>query len=189
MVALTRSRFAAHHIDVPAGHVTPDIVLRAINAWLLKTFEREWQIVASGIDPERIPHGGTDPFDPNVDDELDPLNWLPSLPSPRFVRGICEVEGCTYLAYLHRFCAACCKRKFKVEVKRTTSRPHPETGQPTASLGLFATSTLRARREIHVPEVAQIHKAVVGEDIINFCTIANEIDKKECTTPLQLGSP
>jgi len=180
MVVHTRTLFATHHIDLPAGNVTPDQVRRAINEWLLKTFEREWQIVASGVDESHVPHGSTDPFEPDEDDPHNPLQWLPPLPPPRFLRGLCVTQGCSYLAYVHPFCAACCKRKFRVEVKRTTSQVQP-------GLGLFATTTLKGHVS-HAVELSQLHKAAEGESIINFCTVAEEINKKECTAPLQYGS-
>jgi hypothetical protein len=180
MVVHARTLFSTHHIDLPAGNVTPDQVRQAINEWLLKTFEREWKIVASGVDELHVPHGPTDPFEPDEDDPHDPLGWLLPLPSPQFLRGLCAAQGCSYLAYAHPFCAACCKRKFQVEVKRTTRQ-----GQP--GLGLFATATLTGRTS-HVQDLSQMH-AAEGEYIINFSTLAEEIEKKECTAPLQYDSP
>ena len=59
------------------------------------------------------------------DDPHDALRWLLPLPSPRFLRGLCAARGCSYLAYVHPFCAACCKRKFLVKVKRTMSQEQP----------------------------------------------------------------
>ena len=147
--------------------MTPDRVRRAINEWVLKTFERGWQIVASGVDESHVPHGPIDPFEPDKDHPHDPLCLLLPLSSPRFIRGLYVAQGCSYLAYVHPFCTACCKRKFQVEVKQTTSQEQP-------GLGLFATVTLKGRVS-HVAELLQMHKAAEGEYII--------------TAPLQYGSP
>ena len=170
--------FCIPHIDLPSGTVTPDQVHWAINEWLLKMFEHEWQIVTSGVDESHVSHGLTDPFELDKDDPHDPLRWLLLLSSPCFVRSLCVAHDCNYLTYVHPFCAACCKRKFQVEVKQITSQEQ----------GLFATATLK-RFVSHVTEHLQMHKVVEGEYIINFCTLSEEIDNEECTAPLQYGSP
>lgn len=182
VVEHTKTLFSSHHVDLPAGDVTPDQVRQAINEWLVKTFEREWRIAASAVDPMHVPHGPMDRFEPDEHDPDDPLTWLlpmlPPLSSPRFVgAGLCAAPKCTYLAYLHPYCAACCKHKFKVEVKRTT--------QQRGGLGLFATSTMMGRPNRMV-ELCQMHKVDESGGIVNFCTVAKQIDKEECTPPSEM---
>ena len=77
MVAHTRTLFAMHHINLPAGNVTPEQVRRAINEWLLKTFELEWRVVTSGLPKNLAPHEATDPFEPDEDNPDDLLRSLP----------------------------------------------------------------------------------------------------------------
>src|SRR5277367_2049841 len=168
----TKTLFATHHIELSAATVTPDQIRCAINNWLVKTFACEWRIVASAFSPNYFPHGPKHPFEPDPDDPFDPLHALPPLQSPRFLPGVlCTVEMCSNLAYMHLLCAACCKRKFKVEVKRSTKTP---------GLGLFATSRLKGKGVFSLPEVAQLDTAQDDEEMINFCTFAEYIDEKEC---------
>jgi hypothetical protein len=62
MVEKTKTLFATHHIELSAATVTPDQACRAINNWLVKTFAREWGLVASAVSTHDIPHGPKDPF-------------------------------------------------------------------------------------------------------------------------------
>jgi hypothetical protein len=180
IVAKTKALFTSHHIDLPAGEVTPDQVRLAINEWLVKTFKREWQIMASTFPTSHFPHGAKDPFKPDPEDPFDPLHDLPPLSTPRFLPGVlCAVKSCSYLAYLHPFCAACCRRKFKVEVKRTTSQQ--------SGLGLFATSRLEGKGILPLSEISQMHIVQEEEEIINFCTLAEYIDEEECTFSIHIS--
>jgi hypothetical protein len=175
MVAHSRTLFATHHIQLPAAKVTPEQVRRAINEWVTKTFEREWRIVASGLPEGLVPHGATDPFEPDEDDPQDPLHDLPPLSPPQFIRGLCAAKSCTYLAFIHPYCAACCRDKFQLEVKRTTR-------QDQSGLGLFATKRLTGRDSSR-HELLQMHQASPLEYFINICTLFEIIDRKECTAP------
>lgn len=179
-VAGIRTLFETHHIDLPAGNVTPEQVRRAINEWILKTFQREWRVVASGLPEGFVPHDATDPFEPDQDNPDDPLRSLPPLSPPQFIRGLCAAQSCSYLAFIHPYCAACCKQKYQVEVKRTTR-------QDQSGLGLFATARLTGC-EPRVCESLQMHKALQGEYFINFCTISEIIDQQDCTAPVQYSS-
>jgi hypothetical protein len=132
MVAHSRTLFATHHIELPATKITPERVRQSINEWVMKTFEREWRIVASGFPEGLVPHGATDPFEPDEDNPQDALRDLPPLSIPQFICGLCAVKSCTYLAFMHRYCAACCRHKFQLELKRTTR-------QDQSGLGLFST--------------------------------------------------
>ena len=164
MVDASKTILASHHIELPlTGEITPDEVRRAINSWLVKTFAREWTIAASGYPSVAFPHGAKDAFTPDTDDPLPPLK------PPRFLPGVlCGVKYCSYLAYLHTYCANCCKQKFRVEVRETKS----ESG----GLGLFATSKWEGKREF-----IQSHLAQDDEKIINFCTRVEYIDEAECS--------
>jgi hypothetical protein len=137
--------------------------------------------MASPFPPDAFPHGSIHPFHPDLNNPFDPLHNLPSLESPRFLPGvICAVKTCSYLAYLHPFCAACCKRKFKVQVKRTTISPD--------GLGLFATSTMEGKCVSSRTTTAQLHAVPEDQHIINFCTHAEYIDENDCTPFRQHGS-
>jgi hypothetical protein len=175
IVETTKTLFATHHIELPpAPEITPDQVRCAINTWLIKTFAREWSIVASGYLPTTFPHDSKDAFKPDPDNPDDPLHYLPQLESPRFLPGVpCGVKKCSYLAYLHPYCAACCRQKFRVEVRRTKTQG--------GGLGLFATSRLEGKGGFSLTEVAQLHTAQDDEKIINFCTRFEYIDEHECS--------
>src|SRR5277367_4587213 len=181
IVEKSKTLFATHHIELSAATVTPDQVRRAINNWLVKTFAREWRIVSSAFSPTDFPHGSIHTFEPDPDDSFDPLHALPPVQSPCFLSGaLCTVKWCSYLAYMHPLCTACCKRKFKVEVKRSTKAP---------GLGLFATSRLKGKGVFPLPEVTQLPDTVQDdEEIINFCTLAEYIDEKECKSFHQCAS-
>ena len=82
--------------------VTSDQIRRAINDWLVKTFAREWRLVALAFSTNDVPHGPKDPFEPDPDNPFDPLRALPPLQSPSFLPGVlCTVEMCSNLAYMH----------------------------------------------------------------------------------------
>ena len=72
-VTNTRTLFAAHHIDLPAGNVTPEQGHQAINAWVLKTFEREWRVIPSGLP---VPRPQT---------RLNPMSMTPTIGSAVFL--------------------------------------------------------------------------------------------------------
>jgi len=179
-VAGTRTLFAAHYIDLPAGNVTPEQVRQAINEWVLKTFEREWRVVASGLPGDSVPHEATDPFEPDENDPDHPLRSLPPLSPPQFIRGLCAAPSCSYLVFMHPYCAACCKQKYQVEVKRTMR-------QDQSGLGLFATARLTGR-EPPVGESLEMQKVLQGEFLINFCTISKIINQQDCAPPVQYHS-
>ena len=127
-----------------------------------------------GIFTITFPHHAKDTFKSDPDNPDDPLHYLPQLESPRFVPGVlCGVKKCSYLAYLHPYCAACCRQKFKVEVCQTKS----EAG----GLGLFATSKLEGKGGSSLTELAQLHIAQDEEKIINFCTRVEYIDEHQCS--------
>jgi hypothetical protein len=175
MVETTQTLFATHHIDLPpTPDITPEQVRRAINTWLVKTFAREWSVAASEYPPTIFPHDAKDPFTSDDDNPDDPLHYLTPLESPRFLPGVlCGVKYCSYLAYLHPYCAACCRQKFGVEVRRTAS----EVG----GLGLFATSKWEGKGGSSLTEVTQLHLAQPEDKVINFCTRVEYIDEYECS--------
>lgn len=121
-VASSRNLLSPHHIVIPGGKVTAQQIVQAINLWLQKTFQREWQIERSGIQESLFRHGPADPFEPDSVDPSDSLNWLDPWQKPHFNSGICEVKGCSYLAFAHTSCHVCCKRKYSVEDQRATAR-------------------------------------------------------------------
>ena len=181
-VAGTRTLFAAHYINLPAGNVTPEQVRQAINEWVSKTFEREWRVIASGLLEDSVSHESTDPFEPDENDPDDPLRSLPPLSPPQFIRGLCAAPSCSYLAFMHPYCAACCKQKYQLEVKRTMR-------QDQSGLGLFATARLTGC-EPHVGgESLEMQKVLQGEYFINFCTVSEIINKQICASPVQYNSP
>ena len=99
IVEKTKTLFATHHIELSAAAVTPDQVRRAINNWLVKTFAREWRIVASAFSPTDFPHDSKHPFEPDPNDPFDPLHALPPLQSPRpgaFIECL-FIVGCSIL--------------------------------------------------------------------------------------------
>ena len=152
----------------------PDQVHCTINAWLIKTFAHEWSIVTSGYLSSTVPHGSRDTFKPDPNDPNDPLHNLPLLESPHFLPGVlCAVKSCSHLAYLHPYCAACYRQKFRVEVCWMET----EGG----GLGLFATSRFEGKGPSFLPDVAQLHKVEDDERILNFCTRVEYIDECECT--------
>jgi len=131
--------------------------------------------VTSNFPRDYLPHGEQDPFDPDPDNPADPLHNLLPLVSPRFFQGcLCAVKNCSYLTYLHPLCAACFKQKFKLGVKRTTSRQ--------GGLGPFASSTLEAKPD-RVSDISQMNTVERWDPIINFCIGGvKEIDEQECTS-------
>ena len=161
MVDETIILFANHHIELPlTPMITPEQIRHAINTWLVKTFAREWSIIASGYSLNAFPHGAKDAFSSDPDDSDNPLNLLTRLKSPCFLPEVlCRVKYCSYLAYLHPYCAACCRQKFGVEVRQTKS----EAG----GLGLFATSKWEGKGD--------------DEKMINFCTRVEHIDEQDCS--------
>lgn len=142
----TRLLFDLHHVPLRGTTATPFAVLGALNEWVFRTFEREWRIEASHLPHGHIAHGSLDRFDPDPDNPDDPIHYLPQIKAPRFVGRLCETKQCSYLAFVHRFCATCCKQKYRVEVKRRTV---DVSGlQAPAGLGLFATSELKGMHYI-----------------------------------------
>jgi len=172
MVDATKTLFSSHHIELPmTPEITPEQVRRAINNWLVKTFAHEWSIAASGYPPTAFPHGAEDAFSSDPDDTDDPLNLLTQLKSPRFLPGVlCGVKYCSYLAYSHPYCPACCRQKFGVEARQTKSQ--------AGGLGLFATSKWEGKGLI---ELTQSHLGQDDEKIINFYTRVEYIDEDECS--------
>src|SRR5437762_13608376 len=68
------------------------------------------------------------------------------IPIPTIRTILCETKRCSYLAFVQRFCATCCKQKYRVEVKR---RAVDVSGlQIPTRLGLFATSKLKSTKYI-----------------------------------------
>ena len=179
MVAKSRQMFLEHHVDIPPGQVTPDEIGMAINSWIALTFHREWRLAASDMDPGYFPHGPKDALQADPDDPLDPLHSLP-LSSPQYLPGnLCATKNCTYLAYVHIRCAACCHVKYKVEVKRSTGGD--------GGLGLFATTRLVGRTSRNaVLEPWDLHRVSETEFIINFCTDLSYLQDDHCTHPPSL---
>lgn len=160
----TRLLFDLHHIPLRDVKATPIAVLVALNEWVFRTFEREWRIEASDFPLDYLAHGSLDRFDPDPDNPDDPIHDLPQIKAPHFVGRLCETKRCSYLAFVHRFCATCCKQKYRVEVKRRTV---DVSGlQIPAGLGLFATSELKGMHYI-----------------THFATNPEIISEVECTLP------
>src|SRR5437762_5430774 len=138
--------FTSHHIEISEDW-TPRTILDQINIWVLKTFRREWQVLASDIPEALVLNGPLDAFEPiDSTDPDDPLNHLDPLVAPRYTIGFCETTGCTYATFLYAYCSACCRRKWQVAVYKTTNVV-PSVGRPVG-LGLFATSDLPGRKYI-----------------------------------------
>ena len=115
--------------------------------WVLKSFRREWQVLASDIPEALVLNGPLDPFEPiDSTDPDDPLKHLDPLTAPRYTIGFCKTTGCTYATFLYAYCSACCKRKWQVAVYKTTNVV-PSVGRPVG-LSLFATSDLPGRKYI-----------------------------------------
>ena len=69
-----------------------------------------------------------------------------------------------------------------------SSRSQADDEQAQSGLGLFATARLIGL-ESRVRESPEMHKALQGEYFLNFCTISEIIDKKDCTAPVQYSLP
>ena len=169
--------FLEHHVDIPPGKVTPDEVRMAINSWIVHTFHRESRLAASDMDPAHFPHGSKDALEANPDDPLDTLHCLPSLSPPEYLSGnLCATKNCTYLAYIHTRCAACCRVKYRVEVKRSTGGD--------GGLGLFAATRLEGRTSRNaVIEPWDLHRVPETQFIFNFCTDFHYLQDDHCTHP------
>ena len=174
MVAKSRRMFLEHHVNIPSGRVTPDEIRMAINSWIVRTFHREWRLAASDMDPAHFPHGSKDALEANLNDPLDPLHSLPSLSPPEYLSGnLCATKNCTYLAYIYSRCAACCRMKYKVEVKRSTGG--------NGGLGLFATARLQGQTSRNT--VIDLQQVPETQFIINFCTDFHYLQDDHCTHP------
>jgi len=80
---------------------------------------------------------------------------------------------------MHAYCAACCKQKYQIEVKRTMR-------QDQSGLELFATARLTGR-ESRVGESLEMCKVLQGDYFVNFCTISEIIDKKDCMAAFNIA--
>ena len=76
---VTIQLFTSHHIEIPEDW-TPRTILDQINIWVLKTFHREWQVVAFDIPESLVLKGPLNPFEPiDPSNPDDPLNLLDPL--------------------------------------------------------------------------------------------------------------